>query len=160
MSVRAKGVWIVLGQAILLAAILPHCSEADSLIPALYTEAQAQAGKAVFETNCATCHGEHLEGRAGPALKGEKFASPAANLEVRDIFSFLSTNMPAYAPGSLQPEQYVEAMAFLLRENGYPAGKTALTSDVAGKSTVPLIYRSPRTTLRAKILPGKHIAAD
>lgn len=126
------------------------------MLPALYTEAQAQAGETVFETNCAACHGEHLEGRAGPALKGENFASPAAKLKVRDIFIFLSTNMPAYAPGSLQPAQYVQVMAFLLRENGFPAGKTALTSAIAGKSTVPLIYRGARSAAAARQSRAAH----
>jgi hypothetical protein len=36
------------------------------------------------------------------------------------------------APGSLSPEDNARITAFLLRENGYPAGAKPLPSDVAG----------------------------
>ena len=40
-----------------------------------YTQAQATAGQAVFNQTCSICHGEHLEGKVGPALAGEQFLS-------------------------------------------------------------------------------------
>lgn len=49
--------------------------------------------------------------------------------------------MPATQPGSLPKDDYVEIMAFLLQENGYPAGSTALTFDQAKQSKVDFIYR-------------------
>ena len=42
----------------------------------VYTDAQAAAGQAVFQTRCDACHGEVIAGDAefqGPPLKGEKF---------------------------------------------------------------------------------------
>ncbi|HET8883141.1 MAG TPA: c-type cytochrome, partial [Solimonas sp.] len=109
--------------------------------PALFTLAQADTGEKLFRTNCAVCHGPKLEGRAGPALKGPIFASPAANFHVGDIFKIVAENMPAPAPGSLPHDDYVNIMAFILQQNGYPAGAAALTFDDAMKSKVPLIYR-------------------
>jgi|SRR6185312_10293424 len=109
--------------------------------PALYTEVQAASGKQKFEDNCAQCHGPNLEGRAGPALKGPNFANAKSDFHVSDIFTIVSQNMPATQPGSLPPQDYVEIMAFLLQQNGYPAGTTALTFDEAKASTVSLIYR-------------------
>lgn len=111
--------------------------------PALYTAEQAEKGKADYADNCALCHGDALEGRAGPALKGKNFANPNANFHVGDIFAIVSLNMPATQPASLPPDQYVEIMAFLLQQNGYPAGSAALTFDAAKASTVPLIYSEP-----------------
>lgn len=110
--------------------------------PALYTRAQAKAGRRVFAAHCAMCHGPNLEGRVGPALKGSTFATPEANFKVRDVFTIVSQNMPAYAPGSLSHQEYVQVMAFLLQQNGYPAGARSLTYRIAGASTVPLIGRS------------------
>lgn len=108
--------------------------------PALYTAAQADAGKKDYADNCAQCHGDNLEGMAGPALKGKNFASPKANFHVGDIFTIVSQNMPATQPASLPHDVYVNIMAFLLQQNGMPAGSTALTFDGAKSSTVPLLY--------------------
>jgi polar amino acid transport system substrate-binding protein len=115
------------------------CATKDSKPPSLFTSAQADAGATKYSDNCAQCHGPTLEGRAGPALKGKHFANPAANFHVGDIFTIVSQNMPATQPASLPQDDYVEIMAFLLRENGYPAGSTKLTFDEAKQSKVPLV---------------------
>jgi len=110
-------------------------------LPALFTLVQADSGKQKFSENCARCHGPALEGRAGPALKGPNFASPKADFHVGDIFTILTHNMPASDPASLPQLDYVEIMAFLLQQNGYPAGNKALSYDEAMRSRVPLVYR-------------------
>ncbi|GAJ28588.1 c-type cytochrome [Acidomonas methanolica] len=108
--------------------------------PALFTEDQAKAGAKEYADNCSQCHGDDLSGMAGPALKGPNFASAKANFHVSDIYAIVSKNMPATNPGSLTTDQYVNIMAFLLQQNGMPAGSTKLTADIATKSQVPLIY--------------------
>ncbi len=109
--------------------------------PALYTEAQATGGRQKFLDNCAQCHGQDLEGMAGPALKGPNFASVKSHFHVGDIFTIVTHNMPATQPGSLPRQDYVEIMAFLLQQNGYPAGGSTLTYDETMQSKVPFIYR-------------------
>ncbi|MBS0432476.1 MAG: transporter substrate-binding domain-containing protein [Proteobacteria bacterium] len=113
----------------------------SSAPPALYTSEQATAGKQKFLDDCSQCHGPNLEGRAGPALKGPNFASAKADFHVRDIFTIVAHNMPATQPGTLPHDEYVAIMAFLLQQNGYPAGPSPLTYDEAMKSDVPLLYR-------------------
>jgi ABC-type amino acid transport substrate-binding protein len=108
--------------------------------PALYTAAQATEGAAVYAADCAQCHGPQLQGLAGPALKGSNFASVKAGFAVGDIFMIVSQNMPASNPGSLKPDEYVKVMAFLLQQNGYPAGPAELTFNGASGSTVPMLY--------------------
>jgi polar amino acid transport system substrate-binding protein len=108
--------------------------------PALFTTVQAEHGKAKYKEYCARCHGPQLEGRAGPALKGANFASASSDFDIKDVFTILVHNMPSTEPGSLAHDDYVEIMAFLLQENGYPAGSKALTFEEATKSTVPLVY--------------------
>ncbi len=137
---RTRG--LALALSILLAALGVQRGEAAGA-PALFAAAQARAGRAVFEHKCAMCHGRRLQGLSGPALKGPLFASRKAGYTVRDIFLFLSVNMPAYAPGSLSAEQYVSVMSFLLQQNGFPAGRVALTAQAAATSTVALRYHGP-----------------
>lgn len=115
-------------------------SKSGDAPPALFTAEQAGNGKQKFLDNCAQCHGDTLAGRAGPALKGPNFASAKAKFHVSDIFTIVSQNMPATEPGSLPKDDYVEIMAFLLQQNGYPAGHKALTFKEAKESKVALIY--------------------
>ena len=85
-----------------------------------------------------SCHGEKLEGGAGPALTGPtlKTLSKNTKLTVGDAFTFLSQQMPLNAPASLSHDQYASIMAYLLKANGYPAGSKALTYQSATGSKV------------------------
>jgi mono/diheme cytochrome c family protein len=96
-----------------------------------YTEAQAQAGQTVFHTQCAICHGDTLEGKAGPALAGAQFLSVSQyqQLNADYLYRFMSKHMPLNAPGSLSEAQYLDALAYILQVNGYPSGKQPLTAD-------------------------------
>ena len=111
---------------------------ASPLAPALYAHVQAAAGAKVYSAQCAQCHGEHLEGGVGPALKGPNLVRLAkkTKLAVGDMFSFLALQMPLNAPASLSHDQYVQVMAYILQSNGYPAGAKSLTYDGAMKSSV------------------------
>lgn len=112
--------------------------------PALYTEAQATRGAVSYYQNCGMCHGPLLDGQRGgfpgPALKGKDFADPSYDFHVDEIFRFVAKLMPAQKPGSLADETNVDIMAFLLEQNGYPAGARALTYEQAMKSRVPIRY--------------------
>jgi mono/diheme cytochrome c family protein len=112
--------------------------------PALYTSEQASQGALAYYQNCAMCHGPGLDGQPGgfpgPALKGVDFADPSYDFHVKDIFNFVAKLMPAQTPGSLTPEQDVQIMAFLLQQNGYPAGTRELRYHDAEISMVPLRF--------------------
>ena len=49
--------------------------------------------------------------------------------------------MPATDPGSLEKADYVNIMAYLLQQNGYPAGDAMLNFDQAASSTVKLRWQ-------------------
>lgn len=108
--------------------------------PALYTQAQATRGMGQFMANCAQCHGADLHGVMGPALTGPHFATPADAYTVHNVFAIVSQNMPAMKPGSLTHDVYRDIMAFLLQQNGYPAGSTELQYNAAMTSTVLFVY--------------------
>jgi polar amino acid transport system substrate-binding protein len=108
----------------------------------VYTTEQAARGSKLFAEYCGACHGEQLQGRVGPALKGPGFASVDDEFTIGAMFTFFSVQMPAGAPSSLTHEQYADLMAFLLQENGYPAGSQALTYEGAMASEDPLISKA------------------
>ncbi len=107
--------------------------------PALYTAQQAAAGAAIYAQSCAMCHGAGMQGGAGPALIGQSFAAPGNDSTIGGVFSVLALQMPACAPGSLTHAQVEDAMAYILKQNGYPAGATALDFKSSLTSAAPLV---------------------
>lgn len=95
-----------------------------------YTEAQAEQGKHVYSTQCASCHGANLQGNIGPALKGPQFQQMAAAQQLTGaaLLAVISESMPKSNPGGLSHAEYDQVTAYILQQNGYPAGKTRLSA--------------------------------
>jgi hypothetical protein len=55
-----------------------------------------------------------------------------------DLYEFISTQMPADAPGTRTASEYLQVMAFLLSKNGYQPGDTPLPSEPAELATMSL----------------------
>ena len=129
---------LLLVSAILCAAAAPFAlspiARAQAAKPALYTEAQATAGAAVYVSSCAACHGSQLEGVSAPALKGSAFGdmATAQSLTAATLLDVISNTMPQSDPGSLKPEDNAAVTAYILQQNGYPAGQVTLAKDSAG----------------------------
>lgn len=90
-----------------------------------FAQAQIEPGKKMYAAECARCHGDQLEGRTAPALRGPGFApASGSSMTVGGIYQYMVTNMPADKPGQLKPQQYADIMAYLLHANGYePSGQ-------------------------------------
>jgi mono/diheme cytochrome c family protein len=108
-----------------------------------FTPSQMTKGAQQFAQSCAPCHGEHLEGGAGPALTGPTFEtlSKKVGANVGDIFTYMTTNMPLNQPASLSHDQYVSIMAFILSKNGYKPGGKSLTFSTAESSKAAIIKK-------------------
>ncbi|MBA2588085.1 MAG: cytochrome c [Alphaproteobacteria bacterium] len=106
---------------------------AQAAKPALYTDAQATAGAQAYASSCAACHGAQLEGVAAPALKGAPFGemATAQSMTAGALLDVITNTMPQSDPGSLKPEEYAAVTAYILQQNGYPAGTTALAAGSA-----------------------------
>src|SRR5262249_33599850 len=125
---------LLLSAAAALIAAAPHLAGAQGAKPALYTADQATAGAAVYSQACAACHGAQLEGVAAPALKGSHFGgmATAQGLTVDAMLDVMANPMPQSDPGSMKREEYAAVTAYILQQNGYPAGSTALAKGAAG----------------------------
>lgn len=94
--------------------------EIRSALVGVYTEEQAEAGAEVYANICSNCHNP-----TNP-LSGDKFLSLWSGKPLWRLYEFISTRMPYGNGGMLPPENYNAVVAYLLRENGYPAGDTPL----------------------------------
>jgi alcohol dehydrogenase (cytochrome c) len=113
---------------IALAASLSYGLRSQSLASASFTPEQATAGRQTYTKNCASCHGEHLsDGAFAPPLTGHQFKNTWAGKPLTDLMQKLRT-MPPAAP--LEPDQYVDVLAFLLQRNQVAHGTKPLPSDM------------------------------
>lgn len=95
----------------------------------VYSQAQADRGKALYSHECASCHGDNLMGKESensPALTGQHFTSQWNGRSVGDVFRKILRKMPQDDPGTLSPQESVDLVAFLLNFNKFPVGKADL----------------------------------
>lgn len=96
----------------------------------VYSEGQSRRGAALYQTACASCHGDKLQGNGQtPALMGSDFTMNWSGMTVGDLFDKIQTSMPADKPGSLSREQNASLVAYLLSANKFPSGAAELSSD-------------------------------
>ncbi len=92
-----------------------------SIFEGVYTEAQAERGKAAYRSHCAACH-------ASGFFRGEPFRLVWSGQPASSFFEVMRTSMPIDNPASLEAEEYAAILAYILELNGYPAGDVELPS--------------------------------
>jgi mono/diheme cytochrome c family protein len=106
---------------------------------ALFTSAQAVAGKAAYQQNCANCHGAGVDdGNSAPPLRGAAFLGKYAGKPAADLFSYVSTKMPSGNPGSLDGAEYARIIAYVLQQNGFATGRKEFASEAAALASVTI----------------------
>jgi S-disulfanyl-L-cysteine oxidoreductase SoxD len=103
---------------------------ANSVWDGVYTDEQSKRGAALYAKECAACHGTELSGgEEAPPLSGGAFMSNWSGLTVGELFERVRLSMPEGRPGTLSRQQNADIVAYLLRFNQFPAGKTELAKD-------------------------------
>lgn len=106
---------------------------------ALFTSAQAVAGKPAYERNCAGCHGASVDdGTSAPPLRGAAFLGKYAGKPAADLFTYVSTKMPPNGPGSLGGAEYAQIIAYVLQQNGFATGRKEFASEAAALASVTI----------------------
>jgi mono/diheme cytochrome c family protein len=119
--------------AIAAVCIVQHVVRAQeggkTVADGVYTEAQAIRGSASYDAVCSGCHRADLGGADGPALRQDRFARTFAERDLKTLYTKISSTMPRSAPGSLGDNVYLDIIAHILRENGFPAGTQELKAE-------------------------------
>jgi len=106
---------------------------------ALFTPAQAVAGKPAYQRNCANCHGASVDdGNSAPPLRGAAFLSKYAGKPAADLFTYVSTKMPPGNPGSLGGAEYAQIIAYVLQQNGFATGRKEFASEASALAPVTI----------------------
>ena len=88
----------------------------------VYTADQANRGRDVYAMQCRSCH-------TPASHTGAIFAAWWDRKTLADLFQFVVTRMPKNEPGSLQPDEYLDVTAYLLKLNELPAGNEPMSAD-------------------------------
>ena len=123
---RYRGWTVVIGACMLA----PVCGEAQqrSTLAGVFTDRQAARGKGLYQLKCRSCHTP--EGHS--ATIKAKWSGRALS----ELFQYISESMPKDSPASLEPNEAVQALAYLLQTTGMPSGKDALPADSAALSAI------------------------
>lgn len=84
----------------------------------VFTAAQVDAGQLVYDSSCKTCHDMRFY---RDTLKSWN------NQPLLYLWETIMGTMPADNPGSLMLSEYTDVVAYILSENGFPAGDAMLT---------------------------------
>lgn len=116
----------------LVAVVLAEDATTRSVRDGVYTAAQAERGREVYAAQCEACHKTDLRGeQMTPSLVGVSFAFRWNERTLYDYLAGMRATMPQGAPGGLSDAAYVDVLAYILAENGYPSGEVMLVADAA-----------------------------
>jgi len=125
--------WIV----IVASATGGHARQQRTVSSGVYSAEQAKRGAQVYQAECASCHGDKLEGGLGPMLVGDGFLSFWNGRSLADLVAKVQNTMPFQAPGTLTKPQVLDIVSYVLQAGGYPAGQTALADATAAQVSFP-----------------------
>ena len=105
-----------------------------------FVNEQAERGQNLYQKSCSGCHGKKLEGGLAGAFN-------AATLYTRwgtaDVLYGKIKEMPPNSPGTLGEKSYVDILAYILKANGFPAGKAPL--DAKPENLKKIKFEKPKS---------------
>lgn len=123
---RIRALLCVLGATTALPCMAVAQGGADGAVrttsSGVYTAEQANRGRDTYAMQCKSCH-------TPASHTGVTFAQWWDRKPLSELYEFILTRMPKNEPGSLQPDEYVDVMAYLLKLNDLPSGSDPLPAD-------------------------------
>lgn len=115
--------------------------DAPPIWSGVYTTAQAERGRSVVATHCGECHHEDLGGGEGPALVGPTFMVKWEMMSVERLFHKIRDTMPETDSGDVTYAEKLDTVAYILQQNGFPAGAAELTDAPGALAAIRMIPR-------------------
>ena len=135
---------VPLATVLMLRATVHAQPPTKSVWDGVFTEDQAKRGSALYQENCASCHGSELTGgEMAPPLSGGEFMAGWDGLTIGDLFERVRISMPQNAPGSLSGQQNADILAFVFNANKFPAGDAELPKEAGILKTIKFEVKKP-----------------
>lgn len=131
-----------LGTAAAVSPVRGQAADADepprvTVLDGIYTEEQAERGRAMFEGSCGACH-------APAEFAVSSFMRSWAGARAYDLYRLIRTTMPFDNPGGLEPREYADILSYILELNGFPAGEEELPGESETLKRIRLKRAPPR----------------
>ncbi len=123
---------LIAAMALCIGLVNVATADPRTINDAVYSNAQAEAGEALYKDNCLTCHDKKY---FRPVLKrwdGQPLST---------FFTVMSASMPESNPGSLPDKEYLDILAYILSLSRYPAGDDNLHNDAGGLNEITIANR-------------------
>lgn len=114
----------------------------------VYTAAQADRGKAAYETACLRCHGVDLTGTTAPALTGARFYTTWGGGALEALYAKIRDTMPPNFGGQLDDRGKLDIVGYILQTNGYPAGPGELASAGADLADAVILRKGEQASVQ------------
>lgn len=119
----------------ILASAAKPTAQKVSIWSGVYSAAQKERGEELYGGACAQCHGDRLNGAGqpdqppSPAIARVGFLRKWSGQTVAALFNYIHTKMPPEYPGTLTPQQSIDAIAHMFAVSNIPAGDKELPPD-------------------------------
>ncbi len=125
------------------------------LTAGVYSAAQAARGQKLYVAECASCHGNAMEGTIGPPMVGNDFLANYSARPLTTLVDKIQKTMPFNLPGSLSRQQSIELAAYILQTGKFPAGQAELGDAQLAQIAFPATRTAaaPAATATAGSLP-------
>jgi cytochrome c len=123
-------------------------TENISVWDGVYSEAQAERGRDVYQHVCTSCHHGELQGDRGmgaPALSGDVFFANWNTLTLEALFDKIFRTMPYEEPETLNPYDAVDLVAYILQFNTLPPGEVELSAEPGRLGRIVIEETNPRS---------------
>ena len=111
----------------------------------IFTAAQVERGRSVYEQHCQQCHGADLSGGIGRRLAGDAFIADWSGIGLDRLLDRIGT-MPPGGPRLDEPDQ-LALLAHILDVNGFPKGEVALTTEATRAVSISPEVTAPESGL-------------
>jgi len=117
--------------------------QSRSIADGVYSSAQAARGQQIYQAQCASCHGNALEGTIGPPLAGDSFLSNWSTRPVAELVDKIQKTMPFNQPAVLSRPQSTDLVAYMLQAGKFRAGQTELSEAGLAQIVFPTTRAAP-----------------
>lgn len=124
-------------------AAFARTAQPSTVLDGVSTREQAECGRRAYRQYWTYCHHDDLRGGEDlkvvpPALVGLAFSEQWVGKTVCDYFSTVSGTMP-WERTPLTAPVYADIVAYIFKENGYPAGTWELPADTVRLDTTQVV---------------------